>query len=224
MSTDSEKRKEMVVLCRLVQQKNLVFGSGGNLSFRLNERILITPSGRSMEFLQEGDLVAVKMDGSYSGAEKPSSEFRMHLNCYCARDDVKVILHLHSPYATAVSCLKFLNMSCAIPIFTPGYGKRVGALPAIAYLRPGSRRLAEQVRDTIAERNSVLLQNHGVVVVGKTVEQALGLAEEIEEEARMYLLLGGDGSALSDSAVKDLVNYGTGSNKESSDERPAVGD
>ena len=125
-----------------------------------------------------------------------------------------MILHLHSLYATAVSCLKTLNREQAIPIFTPGYGKRVGALPAVAYMRPGSQGLAEEVSAVIAERNSVLLQNHGMVVAGETVEQALGLAEEIEAEARMYLLLGERGRELSSQEIEDLVHYATGADKE----------
>lgn len=214
MDTEQKRRSEFAGVCHLVQQKQLVFGAGGNLSLRLGKQVLMTPSGRALEFLQAEDLVLVEPDGSYSGHGKPSSEYRMHLGCYAARDDINVIMHLHSLYATAVSCLKTLNREQAIPIFTPGYGKRVGALPAVAYMRPGSQGLAEEVSAVIAERNSVLLQNHGMVVAGETVEQALGLAEEIEAEARMYLLLGERGRELSSQEIEDLVHYATGADKE----------
>ena len=213
MKATTDKKEKFAAFCRMVQAKGLVFGSGGNLSIRDGEHILVTPSGRSLESLTAGDIICINPDGSYEGPGKPTSEYRMHLGCYIDRADVNVVVHVHSLYATAVSCLKDLDAEKAIPVLTPGYGKRVGDLPAIEYICPGSEELAGMVREVLRTRDSVLLRNHGVVTVGRDEETALNLAEEIEAEAQMFLLLGDRGRELSARERDDLVNYVTGKDR-----------
>ena len=119
--------------CHLIHAKGLVSGSGGNISLRCDDGILITPSGRSLESLKEEDLVLLQMDGSYTcpNGGIPSKEWRMHLACYHARPDVSALVHVHSSNAVAVSCMKDADSSCAIPVYTPGYSMRVGELPLL---------------------------------------------------------------------------------------------
>lgn len=205
---DYLEKERFINFCHLVHSKNLVYGSGGNISFRCGDTILITPSGRSLESLTVEDVVEMTFEGMHQGKQKPSSEYQMHIACYEEHPEATAVLHVHSVYATAVSCKKDLNYSKAMPIYTPGYGKRICALPVVPYLLPGSAVLAEAVRNIMRTRTSVLLKNHGVITVGKTAESALNLAEEIEENAQITLLLGNSGEELSASAINDLANYG----------------
>lgn len=211
MDIQYKDREAFAAYCHRIQQNGLVYGSGGNVSVRVGDRFLITPSGRSLESLEPGEAVELSADGSYTGSLKPSSEFRMHLACYRARPDIVAIVHTHSVYAVAISCLRGADPDKAMPVYTPGYGKRVGALPMIPYFTPGSEPLAAEVSRIIGGRNSVLLKNHGVVAVGKTWEAALNLAEEIEENAQLTLLLGERGEELSAEQIAALAGYKTGS-------------
>ncbi len=199
-------KKEFCEFCRLVQGRGLVSGSGGNLSLSLEGRILISPSGRPLGALREEDVVELLPDGSAVGG-RPSSERRMHEACYAVRPELRAVLHVHSPWATALSCSLDLDMRRAIPVLTPGYGKRVGELPALPYRLPGSAQLAEEVGAVIARRDSVLLCNHGVVTVGRSFEEALVLAEEIEAEATMFLLLGRNARQLDPDELAALSGY-----------------
>ena len=171
----------------------------------MRDRIVITPTGESLGTLREEDLAAIDFDGSPLGAGKPSKEWRMHSSCY-RRTDVNVVFHVHSIYSVAVSCLKQLDLDCAMPIYTPGYAVRVGRLPAVPYFPAGSAELAEKVSDVIATRDSVLLANHGVLAVGSSFDQAFNYLDEIESNARLHLILNGHGTALDEAQVAILRN------------------
>lgn len=203
----TEIKNDFLHLCQCVSSKGYVSGSGGNISCRVGEHFLITPSGRALQSLKPEDLITLSPDGSFSGSGKPSKEWVMHRSCYANRDDINAIIHVHSVYTVAVACLKNLNLECAMPIYTPGYGVRVGKLPAITYQRPGSSILAENVAKIIKDRNSVLLVNHGVVAVGSSFESALNIIEEIEENAKLHFLLNGQGKFLNESEIADLSLY-----------------
>lgn len=127
--------------CHLIHAKGLVSGSGGNISLRCDDGILITPSGRSLESLKEEDLVLLQMDGSYTcpNGGIPSKEWRMHLACYHARPDVSALVHVHSSNAVAVSCMKDADSSCAIPVYTPRlqYARGRAAPPSLYDARFG---------------------------------------------------------------------------------------
>ena len=195
----SQAARMFLDTCHLIHAKGMVSGSGGNISLRCEDGILITPSGRSLESLKEEDLVILQPDGSFTCANggRPSKEWRMHLACY-GRDDVQAVAHVHSVHAVAVSCLKDVNTASAIPVYTPGYCLRVGDLPLLPYYKPGSLELCENVARVIETRNSVLLANHGSLAVGRSMEEALNVVEEIEDEAKLFLLLGDRGAALSE--------------------------
>ena len=171
----SQAARMFLDTCHLIHAKGMVSGSGGNISLRCEDGILITPSGRSLESLKEEDLVILQPDGSFTCANggRPSKEWRMHLACY-GRDDVQAVVHVHSVHAVAVSCLKDVNTASAIPVYTPGYCLRVGDLPLLPYYKPGS------------------------LAVGRSMEEALNVVEEIEDEAKLFLLLGDRGAALSE--------------------------
>ncbi|MDR2604716.1 MAG: class II aldolase/adducin family protein [Desulfovibrio sp.] len=199
---DFEQRQKLLQLCGQVCAKGLVCGSGGNISIRCGGDILITPTGRNLGALSENDMVRMRPDGSVYGGCVPSRELHMHCRCY-ARADVACVVHVHSAYATALACLP-LDPLCAVPVYTPGYAMSVGKLPVLPYLRPGSEDLADMAGKVIAGRNSVLLAKHGVLTVGNNTEQALNIAEEIEENARIFFILAGRGSGLTEEEQAEL--------------------
>jgi ribulose-5-phosphate 4-epimerase/fuculose-1-phosphate aldolase len=207
--------RELLELCRRVYARGFVSGSGGNISARHGADILITPTGRNLGLLKEPELVRLRLrqqeDGfpAVVGSGSPSQEWRMHCLCY-QRPDVVWVIHAHSPHATAVSCLES-DPACAMPVYTPGYSVRVGRLPVVPYFPPGSAELASAVGEIIAGggnvsgRNCALLANHGLLAVGASGEQAMNIVEEMEENARLFLLLGHRGRALSAAQQAELA-------------------
>jgi ribulose-5-phosphate 4-epimerase/fuculose-1-phosphate aldolase len=203
--TNTAYVQDFLDLCHRVYDKGFVSGSGGNISIRLGDQLLITPTGRNLGALREEDFVCMDTNGTIIGSGKPSKEWRMHLVCY-ARPDVAAVVHTHSLYAVALSCTKGVDPQCAMPVYTPSYGLRVGKLPLLPYLLPGSEELAEYAAGVMAERDSVLLANHGLLTVGKSMEQAMNLVEEIEENARLCLILGDKGLPLSQEQCAALTS------------------
>jgi len=202
-----DKLQELIHTCHLIHQKNLVSGSGGNVSFRTEDGFLITASGVPLEAVSRENLVTVHLDGSYEGELKPSKESFLHLSCYLKRPDIEAIVHVHSVYSVALSCLTEIRADDAVPVYTPGFGLRIGHLQVIPYLRPGSTELALAASSVIACHNSVLMKNHGVIAVGHSTEEAMNLVEEIEENAKIHFILNGKGQALSEADMADLFRY-----------------
>ncbi len=194
-------------ICHLIQAKGLVSGSGGNVSMRVGNEIVITPSGKSLEMIKLEDLVFLSKDGSFhcANGHVPSKEWQMHLNCY-ERADVNAVIHVHSTYAVAAACMADLDYACAIPVYTPGYAIRVGSLPVIPYIMPGSKELADAVANVIAKRNSVMMANHGVLAVGTGIESTLNVIEEIEDEVKLHFILNGRGNPLTKEQQKQLFS------------------
>ncbi len=159
-------------------------GSAGNLSLRLGERFLITPSGIEPERLTPESLVSLAFDGSHDTAAEPSSEWRLHAALLQARPDVHAIAHTHSPHATALACLRE-----AIPPFhyLVGLGGRA-AIPCAEYATFGTAELAGNALAVLRDGKTCLLANHGVVALGTTLRQALALAASVETLARQYVL------------------------------------
>lgn len=188
---DLEHKQQLIDVCHDLHSRGMVSGSGGNVSIRVGDQIFITPTGVSLSKVEENNLVKLNMDGTWEEGKKPSKEYRLHLGCYLNRPDITAVVHVHSLYSVALSCS--IELGTPIPIYFPGYAMRVGHLPMLPYMKPGAKELASGVAAVIKERNSVLLANHGVVSVGTDLQEALNIAEEIEENARLYFILNGKG-------------------------------
>lgn len=196
--------------CHAIQQKDLVSGTGGNVSFRVGDQILITPASIALETIDQDSICVVSLnDGTVLNALKPSKETLMHLQCYRERADINAVVHVHSVYSVAIASIPQFIENGKVPIYTPGYGLRIGDIPVLPYQRPGSVELAEEVSQAIIYRDSVLLANHGVVTVGKTLDGALNLIEEIEKNAKIFFITNGMAKALTSEEVnylKELAN------------------
>lgn len=201
-----EMKSELVEYCRTIYSAGLVSSSGGNVSVRCKGTALITPTGRSLRNLKPEEIVEIDIaSGRVIGQGKPSKEAAMHLAAYRSRDDVRAVVHVHSPYAVSLSCLKNLvDGEDAMPAYTPGYVARIGVLPVVPYLRPGSSELAEEVGRFLQSHDAVLLRNHGTLGVGRDLESALNIVEDIEANARIHITLGGTGRALCEDERRSL--------------------
>lgn len=204
MKSEEDLRTEMITVARSLFARGYSFGTSGNLSVRCGGALLVTPTGSSMEMVSAGDLAQVDVDGRLIGRAKPSKEVHFHLAIYRARADVGAVVHLHSTYAVALSCLKGLDMEDALPVLTPYYAMCVGRLPVVEYLPPGDPRLAPEVEARAAAANAILLQNHGPITMGRDLAEAAALAEELEEQAKLFFLLGERGRTLTAAEVRIL--------------------
>lgn len=205
-----EQKIQMVNLARSFYERGYTVGGAGNLSVRLDDnRILVTPTGSSLGRLEAERLSVLDMQGNVLSGDKPSKESVFHLAMYHKNPACKAIVHLHSTYLTALSCLEGLYTTNAMRAFTPYYVMRVGKLQVIPYYRPGSPEIARELSERALFGKAFLLANHGIVVTGSDLLDAADNTEELEETAKLYFILQGQKVRyLTDSEVKDLENRG----------------
>ncbi|HEX8711355.1 MAG TPA: class II aldolase/adducin family protein [Terracidiphilus sp.] len=189
---------------RSLLARGYAFGTAGNLSCRMGDRVFCTPTGSSLGSLRAQDIAVCHVDGTHVEGGKATKELPLHLAAYRARTDCQAVVHLHSCYATAVSCLKDLNTEDALPVLTPYYAMRIPGLPVIPFYPPGDERLGLELEKLAPHTPAMLMRNHGLVALGKTLAEASALAEEIEETARLFLLLGERAQALGSTDVANL--------------------
>lgn len=188
--------RELELLCEVGAsffQRGYAFGSTGNLSVRVRDDIWITPTGRSLRNLDPAELACIDELGNCRNNAKPSKEFPFHLAAYkAAGDRARAIVHLHSTYSVALSCLDTLDETQPLPVITPYYLMRVAPVAVIPYFRPGSSELGVAIGDAAAKADTILLRNHGIVCLGRSMEEAVDRTEELEETAKLYFLLRGE--------------------------------
>jgi ribulose-5-phosphate 4-epimerase/fuculose-1-phosphate aldolase len=174
---------------RSIFERGLTFGSSGNISVRLDDGWLMTPTGSTLGDLDPGRLAKLDQAGRHLSGDKPTKETFLHQGMYRHRADAAAVVHLHSTHSVAVSCLADLDPADCIPPITAYYVMRVGSLPLVPYYRPGDAALGPAVEKLAGKHHAVLLANHGPVVAGTSLENAVFATEELEETARLFLLL-----------------------------------
>jgi len=196
--------EDLVATGRSLYERGYTFGTAGNMSVRCGDIVVITPTNSSFGDLRAERMAKVDLSGKVLGDAMPSKEVPFHVAAYEADPQTRAVVHLHSTYATAISCLRDLNCEDALPIFTPYFAMRLARLPVVPYYPPGDPALGAGVRDRIAGTKAVLLRNHGSITTGKTLFEASALAEELEEQAKLFFLLGSRGLELTESQVAEL--------------------
>ena len=208
--TEQEIKTQLVQLSRSLFERGFSVGGAGNISVRLDDnRFLVTPTGSSLGRLNEEEISVIDAEGKLLSGKKPSKEYFFHLELYREKPECNAIVHLHSTYLTALSCKADLDYDNAIKAFTPYYVMRVGRLPVIPYYRPGAAEIGRDLAAKAKESKAFLLANHGVVVCGSDLRDAVDNSEELEETAKlMFILQGQNIRYLSDDEVNDLKNRG----------------
>jgi ribulose-5-phosphate 4-epimerase/fuculose-1-phosphate aldolase len=182
-------REEIVEFGRSLFDRGLTAGSSGNLSARLDDGWLLTPTNACLGRLDPARLSKIDWQGTPLAGDAPSKEALLHRAVYEERKGAGAIVHLHSTHSAAVSCMDGLDPHDCIPPLTAYYVMRIGRLPLIPYFRPGDPRLGQAIRALAGRHCAVLLANHGPVVSGATLDAAVYAAEELEETAKLFLLL-----------------------------------
>jgi len=191
--TPESKLREQICRCgESLFNRGLTFGSAGNISVHLPDGgWLMTPTNASLGALDPASLSKLDADGTHIGGDKPTKEAFLHRVMYSSRAKCEAVVHLHSTHSVAVSCLHGLDEHNCLPPLTAYYVMRVGTLPLIPYHPPGDENLARAVQKVADKHHAVLLANHGPVVSGSSLETALYAIEELEETAKLFLLLRG---------------------------------
>jgi ribulose-5-phosphate 4-epimerase/fuculose-1-phosphate aldolase len=195
ISEETRLRDEIAAVGKSLFDRALTFGSTGNISARLgNGDLLMTPTNASLGALDPARLSRFSADGVHVGGDKPTKEAFLHRCMYCEQKGSGAVVHLHSTYAVAVSILRDVDPEDVLPPLTAYYVMRVSRLPLVPYYPPGDAALAEAVAVRARKSHAVLLANHGPVVAGKTLREAQYATEELEETAKLFLIL--DGKAV----------------------------
>lgn len=189
--SEAKLREDICVLAKSLFDRGYGCGSSGNVSVMTDDGMIVSPTNSCMGRLHPARLSLVGRDGAHLSGDAPSKEAFLHLAMYRERPEMTSVVHLHATHSVAVSCLAEVDPSDVLPPITAYYVMRIGKLPLVPYFPPGDRALAEAVRDTARRHHAMLLANHGPVVAGKSLESAVYAAEELEETAKLYLLLRG---------------------------------
>ena len=200
-------REEICRLGRSLFERGLTPGSSGNISVKLdNGGWLVTPTNASLGFLDPALISRLGPDGKLLSGDAPTKEVPLHTALYQTRGAARAVVHLHSTHAVALSMLPEIDPRAALPPMTPYYLMKCGQTALVPYYRPGDPAVADAIKGLAGKYSSVLLANHGPVVSGDTLEAAVFAMEELEETAKLYLLLRGlNPRYLSPAQVEDLT-------------------
>ena len=178
----TDVRDELIATARAMQPAGLNKGTSGNVSVRHGEGFYITPTGMPYDRLIADDIPLMALDGSHVGRRKPSSEWRFHRDLYAARPEVGAVLHSHSPFAVSLACLRR-----DIPPFHYMIARFGGdTIRCADYAIFGSQALSDAALLAMLDRKACLLANHGLLVAGRDLDEALALAIELEELCEQY--------------------------------------
>ncbi len=191
MSEEAKLRDEICRLGASIFARGLTAGSSGNLSARIADGWLMTPTNASLGRLDPARLSKLDDAGKLVSGDAPTKESFLHRVMYEERQRTGAVIHLHSTHSVAISCLADIDPADVLPPITAYYVMRVGRLPLVPYYRPGDLALAEAVRGFAGQHHAVLLANHGPVVAGSSLDAAANAIEELEETAKLFLLLRG---------------------------------
>ena len=207
MSAEAALREAIAAHGRLLFGRGFSVGSAGNISVRLEDGFLITPTNSCLGRLDPARISKLDSDYRHVSGDKPSKEVFMHRAFLATRPEAGAVVHLHSTHATAIACLAAPGEAAPIPPLTPYFVMRVGrSLPVVKYYRPGDAAMEPAIAAAAKDARAVLLANHGPVVSGKTLDDAVYAAEELEEAAKLALLLRGQPArTLTPDEVDDLL-------------------
>jgi len=190
-SSQAAARRQVVETARRLSARGLSPGGSGNLSLRTDDVVLITPTGGAFSRLDEQSLSVLDPHGEHVAGPAPSKEWPLHLAVHEMRPSARAVVHLHSPYATALACLAPEGEDGSMPLLTPYQAMKLGHPLAVApYAPPGTTALADSVQEPVRDAAAVLMANHGSLTAGADLDAAADLAEELEAAAQLFFTLG----------------------------------
>ena len=203
--SENRTRDEIARVAKSLFDRGLTFGSSGNVSVKLDEGWLMTPTGSSLGHLDPARISKLDKAGNHISGDKPTKESFLHIAMYEERPQTGAVVHLHSTHSVAVSCLADIDPADVLPPITAYYVMKIGKLPLVPYFPPGDVALAKAVKEMASDHHAVLLANHGPVVAGRALLDAVYATEELEETAKLFLMLKGAKTRfLTEAQVKAL--------------------
>ncbi|QUW17841.1 class II aldolase/adducin family protein [Agrococcus sp. Marseille-Q4369] len=184
-------RAAMARVARTIDEKRLTHGRTGNLAVRDGDRTLVTPTGVRLREVDPSQLSVLDADGRHVDGPRPTKEAFLHAAMLRARPELRAVVHTHSPFSAAVSCLDGLDPEEPLPPLTAYFGMRVGRLRLLPYIAPGDVSAADSIADAARTHQALLLRNHGPVVAGADLDAALDALEELEHAAQIFFVTQG---------------------------------
>lgn len=188
---ESLMRERICAVGRSMFERGLTHGSTGNISVRLDDGYLMTPTGSNLGALDPARLSRLDASGRHLSGDAPTKESFLHIAMYEQRPRSRAVVHLHSHWSAAASVLEDVDPADVLPPLTAYYVMRIGSLPLVPYHAPGDASLADAVRGFASRHHALLLANHGPVVSGSSLSAAADAIEELEATARLHLTLHG---------------------------------
>lgn len=205
--TEAKLREQICTYGRSLFERGLTPGSSGNISIRLDDGgWLVTPTNASLGFLDPAQISRLDSLGKLLSGDAPTKEIPLHAALYETRRTARAVVHLHCAHCVALSMLPDIDPRAALPPMTPYYVMRCGGTALLPYFAPGDAAVGDAIRGLAGKYACVLLSNHGPVVAGETLEAAIFAIEELEETAKLYLMLRGmNPRLLTHEQVSDIV-------------------
>ena len=206
---ETQLREQMCQLAKSMFDRGLTGGSSGNISARTADGgLLVSPTGSCFGALDPAKLSRFDVDGQQIDGHKPTKEMNLHAAFYATRSTAKAVVHLHSCHSVARSLLKDIDPDNFLPPLTAYSIMRLGKVKLLPYYRPGDPAMGNAVRGLAGKHSAVMLAAHGPVVAGKNLEAAVYAIEELEETAKLSMLLKGyDVNMLSPEQINDVVTH-----------------
>lgn len=207
MTAESALREQICLLAKSMFDRGLTGGSTGNISARTDDGgLLVSPTGTSFGRLDPGRLSRFDNQGTLISGDKPTKEMPLHTAFYETRSSAGAVVHLHSCHSVAWSLMPDVDADNFLPPLTPYAIMKLGKVRLLPFFLPGDPAMGEAVRGLAGKRSAVMLANHGPVVAGKDIEAACNAIEELEDTARLAIMMRGfPERRLSDAQVSDLV-------------------
>ncbi len=204
--SETKLRDDICFWAGSIFNRGLTGGASGNISVRTHDGgLLVTPTGSSMGRLDPARLSRFDAEGNHVAGDPPTKEMPLHSAFYETRRNAGAVVHLHSTHSVALSMLPETDPDDALPPLTAYAVMRVGKVALLPFFVPGDPATADAVRGLAGRRSAVLLANHGPVVAARDLEAAIFAMEELEETARLALLLHGTGARPLDAAQVGTV-------------------
>ncbi|WP_375596450.1 3-oxo-tetronate 4-phosphate decarboxylase [Algihabitans albus] len=205
--TDSRLREDICFWAKSLFDRGLTGGGSGNISARTEDGgLLVTPTGSSFGRLDPARLSRLDAAGMHIAGDPPTKEMALHEAFYSTRKTTGAVVHLHSTHATALSMLDDTDADNLLPPLTPYSIMRLGKVKLLPFYRPGDPAMGDAVRSLAGRRSAVVLANHGPVVAAKDLEAGVFAMEELEETAKLALLLRGAAArGLTTQQIAELV-------------------
>ena len=207
MSSESKLREQICLLAKSMFDRGLTGGSTGNISARTEDGgLLVSPTGSSFGRLDPAELSRFDAAGRHIAGLKPTKEMPLHSAFYETRKSAGAVVHLHSCHSVAWSMMPEIDPDNVLPPLTPYAIMKLGKVQLLPFFMPGDAAMGEALRSLGGKRSAVLLANHGPVVAGKDVDAACNAIEELEETAKLAIMMRGfDARALTPAQVRDVV-------------------